>query len=462
MGRRVRCACPRESVLVRRLHNRQPVHGAKPHRGADASNARRGDASAEFAAAPDQKGAARRRPHRSRWPWLVLIALAAGSFAGGAALWSWLDASPLGDRDATHRVLGVGGDGANVPPGNDPGEADPDYDPEDGAGAETPIDPHDPSGDGRATADRNAGTDGLPRPVPRTERTSTPALTATDNYLLVGLDRSRSRLGGRADAIVVVVLDTSGHVGLVSVPRDLYVEVPLHGPARINATMRIAVHTGRDPLALMGRVVSDTLSMKIDHTVILSVDTFERVVDALDGIDVDVPCAINDNFHDDRVPGGLRPMRVAAGRNHLDGITAAMYVRSRHGRSDMSRARRQQAVLMAVKNRLASPSSASALPSLLETFAETVATDMSRYELLMLARKLEGLSLDHLHGVVLGHRETHPHRTVEGRAVLLPDYEAIDRSLGNLFSADAPGLQPPGSRCQDVDAALSRPPAEPR
>lgn len=291
-------------------------------------------------------------------------------------------------------------------------------------------------------------------PIPA-QPVRTPPLTNTRNFLVIGLDRRPDGTGpALADSLVVVVLDErSQHVGLVSIPRDLYVAIPDSGTDRINTVYQVAKRTQRDPLALTSRVVEDTLKLPIEHALALDLGVFERAVDAVGGVDVDVPCAIRDNFLDSRVEGGRRVLDLDEGRRHLDGPTAAMYARSRHGRSDFHRARRQQAILLAVQHAL-SGLGALALPALWSAFESSVETDMRRIELLSLGRRALGLPPGHLHGILIGHEQVQGMRTPEGKSVLLPKYEAIDAALAKLLSAPSPGVRPEKAVCEPKDAAL--------
>ena len=295
-----------------------------------------------------------------------------------------------------------------------------------------------------------------PPPTPIVaKKARTPALGHTRNFLVLGLDRRPDGSGpALTDTLLVVVLDEQGqHVGLISIPRDLYVDIPDSGTDRINTVYQVAKRTKRDPLELARSVVEDTLKLPIEHALALDLGVFERAVDAVGGVDVDVPCPISDNFIDARADGGRRLLDVDAGRRHMDGVTAAMYVRSRHGRSDFHRARRQQAVLLGVRQTL-SGLGVLALPDLFGAFEASIETDMRRIELLGLARRALALDPSHLHGLVIGHDHVHGFRTPDGKSVLLPNYEAIDASLGKLFSAASPGVRPERAPCEAKNAAL--------
>jgi LCP family protein required for cell wall assembly len=278
----------------------------------------------------------------------------------------------------------------------------------------------------------------------------------TLNVLLLGLDRHRGfKRGGSTDTIVVAAFDeASGHLGLIGIPRDLYVSVEGYGDARINAVYGLARLDRRDPLAALERVVEDTLGLPIRHSIAIDLQIFETAVDLVGGIEVEVECAIDDNFVDGRVEGGRRKLSIDAGSQHLDGVTASMFVRSRHGRSDFSRARRQQAVLLGLRRKLASMDGARKLPSLLEGVEGSIETHMSRLELIALARRVLDVAPGQLHGLVLGHAETTAFRTEKNQSVLLPNPEAIETKLNGLFSAPKPGQAPPYATCATRDAAL--------
>lgn len=303
-------------------------------------------------------------------------------------------------------------------------------------------------------ASPNAPAPDLPIvPSVRTERAELEFASA-ENYLLVGIDHTRGAWG-RADTLVVAIFDEeSGHAGLVSIPRDLYVDIPEHGPARINATLRIAARQGKDPLDVLRGVVEEVLSLEVEHVVVGDLRVFERTVDALGGLEVDVPCPLIDNFIDERTESGRRLLDVEAGRQAMDGATAAMYARSRHGRSDWDRSRRQHAVLSALRRRVREAGMSEWVPVLGAALEEGVITSMSRLELLRLIRRVSRLNEGRLHGLLIGSRQVESHRTAEGRSVLLPNYDAIDEALAGLFEAPAPGIAPRVRRCRPTDVAL--------
>lgn len=360
---------------------------------------------------------------RKRLKWGAVLGLVASTYSASAWLWAapFQPAPAAAFMEPASRV-------ASIPPATVV---------ESRASAEAPI--------------------ALPRVAPVQARPArTPRLQNTRNFLLIGLDRRADGSGpALADSLVVVVLDErSEHIGIVSVPRDLLVDIPDSPSDRINTVYQVARRSKRDPLALMSRVVEDTLKLPLEHALALDLGVFERAVDAVGGVDVDVPCPLRDNFVDLRVAGGRRLLDIEAGRQHLDGVTAAMYARSRHGRSDFSRTRRQQAVLLGVQHAL-SGFGALKLPELWNAFERSIETDLRRIELLALAKRAAAVESAHLHGLVIGHEHVQGHRTADGKSVLLPNFDAIDAALGKLFSAPRPGTRPAHAVCEPKDAALA-------
>jgi LCP family protein required for cell wall assembly len=373
---------------------------------------------------------------RKRALWTSVLALASVSY--GACAWLW--AAPY--RPAPSRVAPL-----TASPRSERVTAPI-------ASVSAPI-PDDSRSPAPASAPTLAPASPLPPALITAKPARTPALSSTRNFLIVGLDRRADGTGpALADTLVLVVLDEhSDHVGLISIPRDLYVAIPEATTDRINTVYQVAKRAHKDPLDLLSRVVEDTLKLPVEHAIALDLGVFERAVDAVGGVDVDIQCPIRDNFVDSREPGGRRRLDLDAGSRHLDGATAAMYVRSRHGRSDFSRARRQQAVLLGVQHAL-SGRGLLQLPALWDAFETSVETDMRRIQLLALARRALAVEPSHLHGLVIGHEHVTGFRTPEGKSVVLPNYGAIDAALAKLFDAPSPGARPQGAPCEAKDAAL--------
>ncbi|MCS6843244.1 MAG: LCP family protein [Caldilineales bacterium] len=174
--------------------------------------------------------------------------------------------------------------------------------------------------------------------------------------LLLGVDqRPDDPSPPRTDNMMVVTADlTTGRVGIISLPRDLFVPIPgFDRSGKIN-TAYVVGESNKYPGgggALAMRTVSELLGYPIDYYVKINFDGFVRLVDTLGGIEVEVPKTI----HDEEYPTmdyGITTFHIDAGWHHMDGETALKYVRTRHADSDFERARRQQQVLLAIKDRV--------------------------------------------------------------------------------------------------------------
>jgi polyisoprenyl-teichoic acid--peptidoglycan teichoic acid transferase len=316
---------------------------------------------------------------------------------------------------------------------------------------------------GLAAAVQPTQTD-LPAPLNVSiDRIETPPLTNTTNILLAGVDTRPERFGGRTDALVLVVLDErSGHVGLIGVPRDLLVNVPVQDQqgSRVDAAVRINTVYARGTRgggtaggrALLKQVLRDVVGLPVHHVVFVNHAGFERLVDAAGGLPVRVICPIRDRFLDPRGAGGRLDLDLSPGVRWMDGRTALMFARSRHGRGAADRARRQQAVLLGLRDRLVQLGVTRAR-ALLPHAQRTVYTDMRAVDLLRLLPWVDRAKRKQIHGLVLHWDHTTPKVMDDGRWVLVPRVEAIAAAVRGLFKAGTPGFRRKAA-CKPVNAAF--------
>lgn len=207
------------------------------------------------------------------------------------------------------------------------------------------------------------------------------------NILLLGVGGKNHPGGTLADTIQIVSINTkTKQVGVLSLPRDLRVTIPGVGTNKINyahAYGELNPKTGGGP-TVMKQVVSQILDLPIHYYVRLDFEGFEKIVDALGGVDITVEKAINDPFYP--APDMVRydPFSISAGRHHLDGKTALKYVRSRETTNDFDRSRRQQQMLEAMKEKaltlgvLANPKKVSEIAGIV---GDHVRTDFQTWEI---------------------------------------------------------------------------------
>jgi polyisoprenyl-teichoic acid--peptidoglycan teichoic acid transferase len=209
--------------------------------------------------------------------------------------------------------------------------------------------------------------------------------------LLLGSDHSRS--GGResshrSDSIMLMRTDPGHHrIYYLSIPRDLYVEIPGNGSNRINAAYQL----GGPALAI--RTVRALTGLAINHVAIVDFQEFKKLIDEIGGITVDVPAPIQSNSFDCPYSASRcatwKGWRFSKGKQHMNGARALVYTRIRENRlnpseNDLTRAERQQQVIQAVSSKLASAGTFVDMPFIGEDLVKPLTTDLSPGELLQL------------------------------------------------------------------------------
>lgn len=215
-------------------------------------------------------------------------------------------------------------------------------------------------------------------------------LSSPTTILLLGTDLGPGREDtGRADAIVLLRTDPDEHrISLLSIPRDLRVEIPGYGPDKVNA----AYAFGGTKLAI--DTVESVTGVPVNHVAVVDFSTFGELIDALGGVTVDVPRRIVSNRFDCPYASVARCERwqgwqFPKGKQELDGRRALVYARIRENQldpneSDITRGGRQQQVVQAIADELGGVSGFLRLPFIGKDVMRPVATDLSATELLEL------------------------------------------------------------------------------
>jgi LCP family protein required for cell wall assembly len=204
------------------------------------------------------------------------------------------------------------------------------------------------------------------------------------NVLLIGVDSAPGRTEDLTDSMIVVSLDPIGRtLSMVSIPRDL-AGVPLgngnaFGP-KLNSLMswadRHPVDFPHGGVRALEDAVGALFGIPIHYFAKVDLAGFAAMVDAVGGVDIVVKKALDDP----RYPGldGNRGWSVQPGPHHFNGTDALAYARIRKssGESDLTRAARQQEVLVALRNRTVGAGILFSLPSLLDAVGATVRTDL--------------------------------------------------------------------------------------
>lgn len=200
--------------------------------------------------------------------------------------------------------------------------------------------------------------------------------------------------------LFVSIKPSTSEVGILSLPRDLWIPLPEGGQGKINAINAYAEEKkpGNGGVAA-ATAISSLLSQPIDYYVRVDFSAFKTLIDDVGGVTVDVERTFTDFAYptDNNL---YKKVHFEKGWQTMNGDTALEYVRSRHGNnlegSDFARSRRQQKVIMALKDKLVSFDTLlnpSRVASVLETLQTHVITDMELWEIVKLAKELR--HIDH-------------------------------------------------------------------
>lgn len=216
--------------------------------------------------------------------------------------------------------------------------------------------------------------------------TAQSGMQSSEDYMhimVMGVDR-RSDDVGRSDTLMAVTVNMSqGKADILSLPRDTRVAIEGNGYDKINHAY---AYGGS---GLTRKTVESLLGVPMDYYILVDVKAFERIIDAIDGVDIDVEKRMyyEDPWDDN---GGL-VIDLYPGMQHLDGQKAIQYVRYRDGEGDIGRISRQQHFMQAVMEKMLSPSILPKLPQLVEEIRSAVETDMPLTEMLTLAQLMPSI-----------------------------------------------------------------------
>lgn len=235
-------------------------------------------------------------------------------------------------------------------------------------------------------------------------------------------------------------------ISLVSIPRDLVVNIPGYDYRKINS----AYAYGGPQLAL--QTTQQLLGFSIPYYAVIDFEGFKRIVDDLGGVDINVERGFTDSFFPDGIEGYLPPITFQEGREHMNGTRALEFVRSRHGTNsegtDFARSRRQQLVLKAVKDklvRLRVLANLNLVNRLLGEFSDHFRTNLAPHELKRIYDLVKNTPGENIRNLAINHGGALVCDEVTedtGAYLLVPcaglgNYEAIRNVVKNQFLVTA-------------------------
>jgi LCP family protein required for cell wall assembly len=263
------------------------------------------------------------------------------------------------------------------------------------------------------------------------------------SVLVLGTEQAPQYAGPQlTDSMMVMSFDPASKTAtILSVPRDLWMNIPTVGEQRIN----VAYEFGGVALAKLA--VEQAIGVPIEYYAIVNYQSFVNLVNAVGGINVVVPQNIDDTCFPNPAENQCTVFRLAAGPQHLDGQTALDYIRERHvlPGGDLSREADQQQALLALKSALLQPANLPQLPTILGDVFGAVQTDVPYADAAKLAAEILQLPRSSIHTAVFNTPVGNtpgavvPFVTKGGADVLLPNDAVIQQIVQQNFQ----GLRAP-------------------
>jgi LCP family protein required for cell wall assembly len=242
------------------------------------------------------------------------------------------------------------------------------------------------------------------------------------NFVVMGIDRSPEGTAlGRSDTIMLVsVHPLEGKVGMLSIPRDLWVQVPGVGENRINTAHFFAEANlpGSGPQALLDTIALN-FQVNIPYYIRFQFNGFQDIVEAMGGVTINL----------ETPTGGY-----SAGQHHLNGEQALAFVRDRAGSDDFFRMERGQIFIKAVVRRLLSPSAWINLPTILTAIFQNLDTNLPVWEWPRVGLAILRTRIDGIDNRTINREMVTPFTTNEGANVLLPRWEIILPVVNEILS----------------------------
>ncbi|HLV37576.1 MAG TPA: LCP family protein [Spirillospora sp.] len=248
----------------------------------------------------------------------------------------------------------------------------------------------------------------------------------------------------RTDTMMVVNIDPVREtIGVLSIPRDLWVDIPDGGPpARINTANARGDsngYPGGGP-ALAMQTVQNNLGLRVDHFLLVNFDVFTTAVDLLapDGVEICVRELIDDPNYPDAGYGTIH-VRFETGCQMLDAERLLQYARTRATQgADFDRARRQQEVLKAMQQKLVSLEGVGNLivqaPALWDELSDSFKTNLTLQEIIGLGTLVQRIPRENIRFGVIDNLYVTFGVTAAGDQVLFPNYNAIRQLIQQVFN----------------------------
>src|SRR6266849_8259733 len=261
------------------------------------------------------------------------------------------------------------------------------------------------------------------------------------NILVMGYGGGSHQGANLTDSLIVMsLMPQRHHTTLISVPRDLWIQYPPTSGNyyKINAVYPIASKNNANPVAggdAAAQKVSLVTGLNIKYWMTINFTGFRDFINAIGGVDVDVPDAFTSNYpknDDPSIDASWTKVHFAKGLQHMNGATAIEYARARYvidnpaEGTDFARSARQQLIMKAALSRLKDWHTWPSFFSAMDALKHTIYTNLSLADLAQFALKMD---LNNAHRVGLNFSSVSVGaRSNDGQSILLPrndDWQAI-------------------------------------
>lgn len=282
------------------------------------------------------------------------------------------------------------------------------------------------------------------QPTPEVITQPQPVIDApeTVTFLLLGSD-TRGGTSFRTDTILIgIVRPRDGQVSLISIPRDLWVNIPTVGMQRINTAYEFGEYSGYSGggAGLLKDTILYNLGLQIDHTAMVDFNGFRQVIDTFGGVDLPISCPYTDwrlldPSYDPQNENNWFLYTAGPGLLHMDGDLALWYARSRKLSNDFDRGRRQQEVIRALYKQALRTDSISRIPQLYTDLSSLFTTDLGLPDILNLSPMALHLTNADIRSYYIAGDLVTSWITPGGAYVLLPNTELIQQMLNQAIAS---------------------------
>ena len=230
------------------------------------------------------------------------------------------------------------------------------------------------------------------------------------NILLLGIAGKGKPGQFLTDTIMVASLDTkTNRVALLSLPRDLFVSIPdMRIQTKINAVYQFGLSNSKnddDAAQIIGKTITNITGLDINYFMVMNFDGFQKAINDIGGINI----VSERDIYDARYPGpnySYETFELSKGFHHLDGATALKYARERHNdpEGDFGRAKRQQQIMQATKNKIFSAGTildVFALNNLFDTLGDNIKTDIRPEDFASFFELMKKIDTNNINNVVV-------------------------------------------------------------